>query len=235
MVISKETYNQWVNDPYQLTEKDLEPLNELIETFPYCQTTRLLKTICLQNIGSFQFNQHLKQTAAYSGDRRRLFDLVTKKTKIKNKLTAIKEKIKPVEDSKIKQKEDILNIGEPLEFNKSETYSFSEWLKLTKAKPIQRKEEKNTLQEKVGRIEKYIANRDRKPHKTTFFSASDKSKESETFEFSIVTETLAKVYLEQGHYERAKEAYRQLSLKYPQKSSLFASRIELIDQLIKNK
>ena len=48
---------------------------------------------------------------------------------------------------------------------------------------------------------------------------------SEKFEFDIVTETLAKVYLEQEHYEKAKEAYRQLCLKYPPKSSLFASQI----------
>jgi hypothetical protein len=41
-----------------------------------------------------------------------------------------------------------------------------------------------------------------------------------------MTETLAKVYLEQGHLEKAITAYEILSLKYPQKSSLFAERIK---------
>ncbi len=75
----------------------------------------------------------------------------------------------------------------------------------------------------------------RKPKKE-FYSASDKAKKSVEFQFDLVTETLAKVYLDQGHYEKAKLAYHQLCLKYPQKSSLFASKIKLIDQLnIKNK
>jgi thioredoxin-like negative regulator of GroEL len=121
-------------------------------------------------------------------------------------------------------------------FEKEEKHSFNEWLKLSQAKPIQRSSEtKNNLQKKVSLIEDFIANRERTPKKE-FYSASNKAKESVEFHFDIVTETLAKVYLEQGHYEKAKAAYKQLSLKYPQKSSLFASQIGLIDQLItKNK
>ena len=42
-----------------------------------------------------------------------------------------------------------LKIGQPLEFDKEETNSFNEWLKLSQAKPIQRNEEReNKLQKK---------------------------------------------------------------------------------------
>ena len=47
----------------------------------------------------------------------------------------------------------------------------------------------------------------------------------------IVTPTLARVYLEQGHYEKAISAYKELILKYPKKSSLFASEIKKITKL----
>ena len=48
-----------------------------------------------------------------------------------------------------------------------------------------------------------------------------------------MTATLAKVYLEQKKYENAIQAYRILSLKYPEKSSFFAEQIKLINKLNK--
>jgi len=41
----------------------------------------------------------------------------------------------------------------------------------------------------------------------------------------LMTETLAKVYLEQKKYQKAIQAYEILILKYPEKSSFFADRI----------
>jgi hypothetical protein len=49
-----------------------------------------------------------------------------------------------------------------------------------------------------------------------------------------MTETLAKIYLEQKKYQRAIEAYEILILKYPEKSRLFADRIENIKKLQQN-
>ena len=47
----------------------------------------------------------------------------------------------------------------------------------------------------------------------------------------LMTETLARVYAEQGLYTKAIKAYRILSLKYPEKSSYFADRINEIEDL----
>ncbi|MCB0457428.1 MAG: hypothetical protein KDC91_06755, partial [Flavobacteriaceae bacterium] len=44
-----------------------------------------------------------------------------------------------------KEAENTLNVNEPLSFHKNETHSFSEWLKLTKATPIDRSEDENTF------------------------------------------------------------------------------------------
>ena len=50
-----------------------------------------------------------------------------------------------------------------------------------------------------------------------------------------MTETLAKVYLEQKKYDSAIKAYHILSLKYPEKSGFFADRIKAIKILQRNK
>ncbi|MBL6657584.1 MAG: hypothetical protein ISP73_03145 [Flavobacteriales bacterium] len=235
MVNLQEKYTQWVKQPHTLKREDSETLKELVDKYPFCQTSRLLYLKSLQNINSIHFNQSLKVTAAHASDRHQLFHLLTEKkskvekSKIKNVDKIDSQKTDETPKEVIKES---LNIGQPLEFEKEETHSFSQWLKLSQAKPIVREKEENKLQEKVSLIEDFIANRERKPQKKEFYSATNQAKKSEKFEFDIVTETLAKVYLEQEHYEKAKEAYRQLCLKYPQKSSLFASQIELIDQLI---
>lgn len=49
----------------------------------------------------------------------------------------------------------------------------------------------------------------------------------------FVTETLARIYVRQGYYSRAIDIYEKLSLKYPEKSSYFASQIEKVKGLIK--
>ena len=47
----------------------------------------------------------------------------------------------------------------------------------------------------------------------------------------MVTETLAMIYFQQKNYDKALDAFRKLSLKYPEKSTYFASRIEEIEKL----
>ena len=133
--------------------------------------------------------------------------------------------------------EEKLEIGKPLEFTKEEKHSFQEWLQLSRLKPIERKEilteENLEKKKKLDLIDKFIeanpkippVNKDQIANPTTPI-IEDKS--------YLMTETLAKVYLEQKKFSKAIQAYEILILKYPEKSSFFADRISDIKNLQQN-
>ncbi|SHI94265.1 hypothetical protein SAMN04487911_10842 [Arenibacter nanhaiticus] len=144
-----------------------------------------------------------------------------------------------------KKVEDTLEIGQPLPFTKKEKYSFGEWLQLTNQDPVTREtinppspNKENASQKKMNSlktkkfelIDKFIENNPKIVPKenTTKVNIA----ESVTFDQNqLMTVTLAKVYLEQKKYKKAIQAYKILSLKYPEKSSFFADRIKEIEKI----
>ncbi|RAK24210.1 hypothetical protein B0I03_10261 [Flavobacterium aquaticum] len=146
------------------------------------------------------------------------------------------EEIKEIEPTL----EEKLEIGKPLPFTPSERHSFQEWLQLTKFSPIEREIEEKTIQndpekqKKLDIIDKFIeANPKIAPVKETTKPPANISKSIEE-PTHLMTETLAKVYLEQKKYTKAIQAYEILILKYPEKSSFFADRINEIKNLQQN-
>ena len=220
---------KYIRDPHKINKEDLLGLNNLCQKYPYCASLHKLRLKALKQDESEKYNNELKMTAAISGNRTLLFEYITEHPSklIKNK--AITQTItKPKE---------ILKLGKPLKFDEKEKHSFNEWLKLTNFKPIDRNDnvyKKTKLKpiEKTSKIVNFIvASKNKKLPKTDFFSPTDTALESLTENNNLMTETLAKVYLEQGHYEKAITAYEILSLKYPQKSSLFANQIKAIKKI----
>ena len=64
--------------------------------------------------------------------------------------------------------------------------------------------------------------------------AEDISKPYTEEKGGFVTETLARIYVSQGYYSKAIDIYEKLSLKFPEKSSYFATQIEKVKEHIKN-
>ncbi|WP_345234343.1 hypothetical protein [Olivibacter ginsenosidimutans] len=60
----------------------------------------------------------------------------------------------------------------------------------------------------------------------------NKAKQSAEDQSIFVSETLAQIYVEQGLYHKAIDAYMKLSLKYPKKSAYFADRIRDLESKI---
>lgn len=55
---------------------------------------------------------------------------------------------------------------------------------------------------------------------------------STTEQEEFMTETLARIYVNQGYYQKAIKAFQKLSLKYPEKSIYFARQIDDVKKLI---
>jgi tetratricopeptide (TPR) repeat protein len=133
-----------------------------------------------------------------------------------------------------------LQIGKPLQFEKNETHSFSEWLQLSKISPIVREDEEkqpevsSELEKKFDLIEKFIELNPKIPQAKDVTSVPANVAKSNEMPSSIMTETLAQIYLEQKKYTKAIQAYDILILKYPEKSSFFADRIKNIKILQQN-
>jgi tetratricopeptide (TPR) repeat protein len=148
-------------------------------------------------------------------------------TSIKEATPALKEDITTPNEANIIRATEKLAIGKPIGFSAEEKHSFQEWLQLSKIQPIDRNESEIELNKKKKSelIDKFIeANPKIPPLKQELpvqIIPVDFAKDSSY----LMTETLAKVYLEQRKYQKAIQAYEILILKYPEKSSLFADRI----------
>ncbi|HUH46146.1 MAG TPA: hypothetical protein VLZ54_03255, partial [Arenibacter sp.] len=137
----------------------------------------------------------------------------------------------------------------PLPFSKKEKYSFAEWLQLTSQQPLKREPvpESTQIQPRAIPTKPPQKKTEQKLNKFQLIDQFIKSnpkivptdnrpkikiKDSSTFDKNeLMTATLAKVYLEQKKYKKAIQAYRILSLKYPEKSSFFADRIKAVEKL----
>ncbi len=139
-----------------------------------------------------------------------------------------------------------LQIGQPLDFDKKEKFSFNQWLQLASKPQTDNKQdniesseqnkdsvtEQNTQQQqKFERIDRFIAQNPKiVPNKNTPIP-ENVANSGVLDKNELMTETLARVYLEQKKYKNAIQAYKILSLKYPEKSGFFADRIKIVEKI----
>ena len=70
------------------------------------------------------------------------------------------------------------------------------------------------------------------PSKVEFYSPSNQAKKSITENEDVVSETLAKIYQQQGNLLKARSSYQKLSLLIPEKIAYFAALISELDKEI---
>jgi tetratricopeptide (TPR) repeat protein len=211
-----------------IEELSSESINEFVE-FIY-ETKVIEETVSKENI-------HLKELTEIDST----LEITKSDLAVKSQLSVSREL------------EENLEIGKPITFVQNEKHSFQEWLQLASFKPIDRKiisgnveikpvisktkffkeENLEKKSKKIELIDKFIETNPKITPSRGLVDTPIKSLEIPDTTH-LMTETLARVYLEQKKYQKAIQAYEILILKYPEKSIFFADRIHNIKILQQN-
>ena len=213
--MNKKNFIKIIQEPNNLSEEEVSFLDEINREFPYFQTSRAIFLKSLSENEDIKFKKFLRSTAAYTRDRSVLFEFVKKSQnqneKVyfnKNEITTLQSEYKIIEEEIIEEN------------------SFVEWLKLSNLKPIDRNNETET-------IDKFISEKPKLKVEVNENESNNDKADNLSNQAGYMTETLAKLYLNQKNYEKAIQSYKILILKFPEKNSYFADQIKKIKKLIK--
>ncbi|MGQ7946529.1 tetratricopeptide repeat protein [Flavobacterium sp. WC2509] len=241
IAIQRKTYDKKIEELLNITVIDSQIIKK--EEIPTAKKTPLENSI-LTSIKEANINNapnkslFIDQVEIDKNVEQSILDSIKESVpeKTADEITEVKE---------ITEAEKKLEIGKPIDFSRSETHSFHQWLQISRMQPIIREnpqiEDKSMpiepeqqpepiidedKKKKAELIDKFIETSPKispiKPG-AVFTPVLDINKEDNSY---LMTETLAKVYLEQKKYLKAIQAYDILILKYPEKSSFFADRIK---------
>ncbi len=217
----------YIEQPERLNAESLPALKSLVETYPYCGTLVFLYLYNLARCRDLQYTSELKRLSPYLPDRRVLFQLVEGGLPIKkaNKEDESEDDAFSLIERFLGQQkasgEDLpseLNYG--LNASERDDYFASELGQASLEKTLHHHKQKEQAIEEV------------KPLKAE--QNTKQNEEEGELEEELFTETLAKIYIKQGKYDKALRIIRSISLNYPKKNRYFANQIHFLELLVRN-
>lgn len=210
--------NSYLVDPTRLSPETLPAVRQLYESYPYCGVFAFLYLYNLALAEDVRYPSELRRLAVLLPDRERLFRLVE----------AQKEHFTPVEEAE--SEEDTFSLIDSfLESVRSTGEDLPESLHLEVPAEVGDYFSGQDFAQVDMKDEELLPSRLVKEQE-----ASQTSKSEEVGEDSLLSETLSKIYIQQGHYDKALRIIRSLSLNYPEKSRFFADQIRFLERIIEN-
>ena len=95
--MNKKNFIKILQNPENLTAEELSFLDEINREFPYFQISRAIYLKTLKENDDIKFKKFLRSTAAYSRDRKILFDFINKSQNQNEKVYFNKNEITTVQ------------------------------------------------------------------------------------------------------------------------------------------
>ncbi len=235
-----------IGHPELLDKDTLYGLRELVARYPYFQAARLLFLQNLFLLHDPSFGDELRRAALFLPDRRVIFDMVEGRNYVLHPMKQIQKRQQeaPTPASRTQTLIDDFLRNAPAEDETHRrptvadaTGNYAAFLmQLEDAEPEDgptdgNREHSQTL------LDDFIRNKPERivlQDEPEFVPELDEDDTDEAIDEDYFTETLAKIYIKQGRYEKALEIIRKLSLNYPKKNSYFADQIRFLQKLIIN-
>ena len=239
-----------IKHPERMDRDTLYELRSILALHPYFQTVRLLMLQNFYLLHDPLFDEELRRAAIYVTDRKSIFQMIeaahyqlrqqlssSTSTTSQTSSTSPTRTIDLIDnflDSIPQEESDKKVQRKPTPVDASVDYvayllSSEETEQHTSNAPDMKGQEliDNFLEQEQGRI--LLNELPQYTQETVNNENADEEVEEEYF-----TETLARIYIKQGHYEKALGIIERLSERYPKKNAYFADQMRFLVKLIIN-
>jgi len=238
--MNRQDFTGYIQHPQSLEPGMKEDLRILADRYSFSSSIQVLYTFLLQVTNDHEVNFQLKKAAAYTTCRKKLKELMEYALIKPNKTISPRkvDEFDPLHNHSREPdahsiKDELMErlrkrLAEIAAEKQQESFTKQSVILLESVEQIE--DVKVDFLSKEAIIEKFIKEEPRiSQPKSSFYKPSEYAVKSNTDENDIVSETLARLYLEQGNIAKARMVYEKLSLLFPEKSSYFASQIKKIE------
>ncbi|MFY7828043.1 MAG: hypothetical protein ACOVQ4_13025 [Flectobacillus sp.] len=225
--MTKEALSYLINNPNEVSKKDIESLEAILEDYPYFQLAHTLVAKGYHSHYAEELaNEKIRKAAIYALNRNALRKVINgsfvNENLIPQNSPSTAEYIHKVD----KIIEQASAEDKPKSFTNQDLVAFSTLYEDTLLEDIIQKQQKqldiiNSFIEKDPGLIRTSKNQLESPIHQVDLSAKSTKVEKE-----IITESYAKILTMQGRKEKAVEVYEKLILKFPEKKAYFADKIK---------
>jgi tetratricopeptide (TPR) repeat protein len=238
---------EYINETGNGGAAEQRQLRQLLERYPYYQAARLLLLRSLYENHDPSFGQELRKAAIYIPSRRVLYNLIEG------------ERLKPTPDSgprKVNAEADdaadrtysliddflttLPEVAEPKPTNRKRPMADASTDYISYMMQIEEDSQTGEPQSAASTYGQPLLDSFLEQGRIVIQEQPDDELQKPEIDSEmgadsqIFTETLARIYIKQGKFDKALEIIRQLSLNYPKKNRYFADQIRYLEKIIVN-